>query len=259
MRSRIFKFPAKAKTGLYFIAGTVTATGVVFHAFEPNFPSLPHDSFASSSNFPEKIRAAFLGVQRSSRAITTVRAILLSRFILQMSLFVPCIIYCVTLCFSFAWGPYCRLLVLLLTTSILYTGFRRTLTSIFANYTRFFLVYLALYYSNYWVGVFSFSSLFGYGEMVGIAYRLKSSPSWRLSRSGIFVKLFNYLCMLAVWKVCLVALEREGKKKKEKSKEIVLCWTLGVCYRRNDNTKPSMKPLSVHYCRARLCVFWRAT
>ncbi|KAB1211359.1 putative aarF domain-containing protein kinase 1 [Morella rubra] len=72
MRSRIFKFPAKAKTGLYFIAGTVTATGVAFHAFEPNFPSLPHDSFASSSNFPEKIRAAFLGVQRSSRAITTI-------------------------------------------------------------------------------------------------------------------------------------------------------------------------------------------
>lgn len=43
---------------------------------------------------------------------------------------------------------------------------------------------------------------------------------------GDLRKAINYLCMLAVWKVCLVALEREGKKKEkkeEKSKEIVLC------------------------------------
>lgn len=56
----------KAKTALCLI----TATGLTFHAFNPNFLSSSSDSFP---NFPEKLRAPIHGVNRSSRAIATVR------------------------------------------------------------------------------------------------------------------------------------------------------------------------------------------
>ncbi|KAL5570781.1 hypothetical protein UlMin_020378, partial [Ulmus minor] len=47
----------------------ITATGLTFQLFNPNFPSLSRDS---SPNFPEKIYTAFNGVLRSSRAISTI-------------------------------------------------------------------------------------------------------------------------------------------------------------------------------------------
>ncbi|XP_035550644.1 aarF domain-containing protein kinase 1-like isoform X4 [Juglans regia] len=74
MRTGIFKFPAKAKTRLYLVAcaGAATATGVSFHAFNPNSPSLSYDSFLRSSIFPEKILTVSHGVIRSSRAIYTI-------------------------------------------------------------------------------------------------------------------------------------------------------------------------------------------
>ncbi|VVA27741.1 Hypothetical predicted protein [Prunus dulcis] len=55
----------KAKTALCLI----TATGLTFHAFNPNFLSSSSDSFP---NFPEKLRAPIHGVNRSSRAIATI-------------------------------------------------------------------------------------------------------------------------------------------------------------------------------------------
>lgn len=55
----------KAKTALCL----VTATGLTFHAFNPNFLSSSSDSFP---NFPEKLRAPIHGVYRSSRAIATI-------------------------------------------------------------------------------------------------------------------------------------------------------------------------------------------
>ncbi|BFG23934.1 hypothetical protein CerSpe_102080 [Prunus speciosa] len=55
----------KAKTALCLIP----ATGLTFHAFNPNFLSSSSDSFP---NFPEKLRAPIHGVNRSSRAIATI-------------------------------------------------------------------------------------------------------------------------------------------------------------------------------------------
>ncbi|BBG98619.1 Protein kinase superfamily protein, partial [Prunus dulcis] len=55
----------KAKTALCLI----TATGLTFHAFNPNFLSSSSDSFP---NFPEKLRAPIHGFNRSSRAIATI-------------------------------------------------------------------------------------------------------------------------------------------------------------------------------------------
>ncbi|XP_059451676.1 uncharacterized protein LOC132182448 isoform X1 [Corylus avellana] len=72
MSSRTFKFPAKAKTALYLITGTGTATGLAFNVSNPNSLSLSHDSLFGSSNLPEKIRTVFHGVLRSSRAISTI-------------------------------------------------------------------------------------------------------------------------------------------------------------------------------------------
>ncbi|KAI5336359.1 hypothetical protein L3X38_015626 [Prunus dulcis] len=55
----------KGKTALCLI----TATGLTFHAFNPNFLSSSSDSFP---NFPEKLRAPIHGFNRSSRAIATI-------------------------------------------------------------------------------------------------------------------------------------------------------------------------------------------
>ncbi|XP_016649062.1 PREDICTED: uncharacterized aarF domain-containing protein kinase 1 isoform X3 [Prunus mume] len=55
----------KAKTALCLI----TATGLSFHAFNPNFLSSSSDCFP---NFPEKLRAPIHGVYRSSLAIATI-------------------------------------------------------------------------------------------------------------------------------------------------------------------------------------------
>lgn len=77
----------KAKTALCLI----TATGLTFHAFNPNFLSSSSDSFP---NFPEKLRAPIHGVNRSSRAIATVRFLpfhspFLSFFFLKKKKFFP--------------------------------------------------------------------------------------------------------------------------------------------------------------------------
>jgi hypothetical protein len=90
MSSRTFKFPAKAKTALYLITGTGTATGLALNVSNPNSLPLSHDSFLGSSNLPEKIRTVFHGVLRSSRAISTVRHRSFSlAFILQYICFLP--------------------------------------------------------------------------------------------------------------------------------------------------------------------------
>ena len=136
MRSKILKFPAAlGKSGVYLLITTATATatglGLAFQ-FIPNNDNnnSRHSSLTSSHSIP----ALFHAFLRSSRAISTVRLSL----------------------FFFFWGNnlnlnliltlYCRLLALLLTTSILYMACRKTLMITFANYLRFFLIFRWLFW-----------------------------------------------------------------------------------------------------------------
>ena len=169
MSSRTFKFPAKAKTALYLITGTGTATGLALNVYNPNSLSLSHDSFLGSSNLPEKIRTVFHGVLRSSRAISTVRHHSFSlAFILQYICFLlhtvgyvvivivlffilgscdaDCLHYCrVQVFFTWASGGLWRV------PSQIEWGFPLSLSGSLAS---FVLIYVC-----YW-------------EMVGIDYRL---------------------------------------------------------------------------------------
>jgi hypothetical protein len=143
MRSKILKFPATlGKSGVYLLITTATATatglGLAFQFIPKNDNNNSrHSSLTSSHSIP----ALFHAFLRSSRAISTVR--------LSLSFF-----------FFLFWGNnlnlnlnlililtlYCRLLALLLTTSILYMACRKTLMTTFANYLRFFLIFRWLFW-----------------------------------------------------------------------------------------------------------------
>ncbi|XP_010276254.1 PREDICTED: uncharacterized aarF domain-containing protein kinase 1 isoform X2 [Nelumbo nucifera] len=68
---KLFKFPARVKTTLYLITAT-GAAGLTFQAVNSNLIPLDSPIASAISGFPEKIRAGFNGVIRSSRAIYTI-------------------------------------------------------------------------------------------------------------------------------------------------------------------------------------------
>lgn len=184
MSSRTFKFPAKAKTALYLITGTGTATGLAFNVSNPNSLSLSHDSFFGSSNLPEKIRTVFHGVLRSSRAISTVRPHSFSlAFILQYICFLLHTIgyVVIVIVLFFLLGSCdadclhcCRLQVFFTWASgglwrvplQIEWGFPLSLSLVRSIALCFCLIYVC-----YW-------------EMVGIDYRLIAIAKWEFVTAG---------------------------------------------------------------------------